>query len=140
MSTTVQEARLFHPAVTDSVIRVLVVDDYPAVAEVIYLMLDSVGCDVWLADSTETALQLLPERDWDVLVTDLKMPGLSGLELLRLRDRELPAILMGAGEQNGMSLELRFLNAAWLQKPFSEAQLVDLVLSAAHRRRGKHRC
>jgi CheY-like chemotaxis protein len=139
MSTTGHEARLFHPAVTDAVIQVLVVDDYPAVADVIYLMLDSVGCDVWLADSAEAALQLLPEHDWDVLVTDLNMPGLSGLELLRLRDRELPAILMGAGEQNGMSLELKFLNAAWLQKPFSEAQLIELVLSAADRRRWKLR-
>jgi CheY-like chemotaxis protein len=105
-------------------IAVLVVDDYPAVAEIVRAMLESAGCYVWLADSAE--------RDWDVLVTDLQMPGLSGLDLLRRRDPTLPAILMSAQQMNGIGFELRRLNAVWLQKPFSPAQLIELVLNAGH--------
>ncbi len=113
-------------------IAVLVVDDYPAVAEVVRKMLESAGCDVWLADSAESALELLSERHWDVLVTDLQMPGLSGLDLLRKRDPTIPAILMSAQQMNGIGFELRRLNAVWLQKPFSPAQLIELVLNAGN--------
>jgi CheY-like chemotaxis protein len=117
-------------------ISVLVVEDYSAVADIVCQVLESAGCDVWLAASGEVALELLPEHRWDMLVADLNMPGVSGLDLLRLRDPTLPAILMSAGEINGIAFELRFLNAVWLQKPFTPAKLIDLVLNSGHGQTG----
>ena len=64
----------------------------------------------------------MPENDWDVLVADLDLPGISGLDLLRLRDPTLPAILMSAQELDGIAFELAFLDAVWLRKPFSPAK------------------
>lgn len=124
--------RLF--SLVDAAPMVLVVDDHPAVADVVCTMLESAGYDVWSAGSAEAALQLLPEARWDVLVTDLNMPGLSGMDLLRRRDIELPAVLMSAQEPHGLIFELRSLNAVWLQKPFSRSHLIDLVASAVSRR------
>jgi two-component system response regulator GlrR len=109
---------------------VLVVEDYPAVADVVCTILERVGCDVWAAYSAETALELLPEAEWDLLITDWRMPGLSGLELLRRRDMTVPAILMSAGQPEGILFELHALNAVWLQKPFSPSQLIDLVVAS----------
>jgi DNA-binding NtrC family response regulator len=131
MMNQIQELQqLLRPA--SETMTVLVVDDYPGVADVVRTMLESIGCEVWLAASAESALELLPQRDWDVLVTDLHMPGLSGLDLLRRRDPALPAILMSAQELHGLAFELRRLNAVSLQKPFSPAQLIELVLNAGH--------
>lgn len=120
-------------AVVDAAPMVLVVDDYPAVADVVCTMLESAGYDVWSAGSAEAALQLLPEARWDALVTDLNMPGLSGLDLLRRRDINLPAVLMSAQEPHGLLFELLSLNAVWLQKPFSPSHLIDLVASSMSR-------
>jgi DNA-binding NtrC family response regulator len=113
---------------------VLIVDDYPAVGELARMILEAVGYDVWIAESAEAALQLLPEARWDALVTDLNMPGLSGMHLLRRRDPAVPAVLMSAQAPYGLILELRHLNAVWLQKPFSPSQLIDSVESAVARR------
>jgi DNA-binding response OmpR family regulator len=119
--------------VVDAAPMVLVVDDYPALADVVCTMLESAGYDVWAAESAEAALRLLSDARWDALVTDLNMPGLSGMDLLRRRDIELPAVLMSAQEPHGLIFELRSLNAVWLQKPFSPAQLINLVAKAARR-------
>jgi CheY-like chemotaxis protein len=131
MTDEFPHTQLFIPC-TDT-IDVLVVDDYPAVADMVCRTLEAVGCDVWLADSGETALELIPEHSWDVLVTDLNMPGISGLELLRRRDAHLPAILMSAEAITDIRFELKALDAAWLKKPFSAAQLIELVMSRAQR-------
>jgi DNA-binding NtrC family response regulator len=71
----------------------------------------------------------LPENDWNVLVADLDLPGISGLDLLRLRDPTLPAILMSEQELDGIAFELAFLDAVSLRKPFSPAKLIELVLT-----------
>jgi CheY-like chemotaxis protein len=131
MTDEFPHTQLFIPC-TDT-IDVLVVDDYPTVADMVCRTLEAVGCDVWLADSGETALELIPEHSWDVLVTDLNMPGISGLELLRRRDAHLPAILMSAEAITDIRFELKALDAAWLKKPFSAAQLIELVMSRAQR-------
>ena len=119
----------------DTAPMALVVDDYPTLADVVCTMLESAGYDAWSAVSAEAALQLMSEARWDVLVTDLNMPRLSGMDLLRRRDSNLPAVLMSAQEPGGLIFELRSLNAVWLQKPFSPSQLINLVGKAVHHHR-----
>jgi DNA-binding response OmpR family regulator len=112
---------------------VLVVDDDAPVAEVVSMMLEAAGFSVRVTSSAESALALLRENHWDVLVTELNMPGLSGMDLLRRRDVELPAVLMSAAEAHGVDIALRWLNAVWLQKPFTPAQLINVLVNAANR-------
>lgn len=70
-----------------STAHVLLVDDEAVAREGLATALRRDGLDVTTADNGEAALTLLRQRDYEVLLTDVKMPGMDGLELLR-RARE----------------------------------------------------
>jgi DNA-binding NtrC family response regulator len=63
--------------------RVLVVDDDPASVDALRTLLELDGFDVTAIDSSRLAVELLDARPFDVVVTDLEMPGVSGLEVIR---------------------------------------------------------
>jgi CheY-like chemotaxis protein len=86
-----------------SKLQILVVDDEPSVREVTELMLISSGYDVCTAGDGFTALQQLRRTVPDVMVSDLKMPLMSGYELLSVVRRRFPQILTVAmsGEYDG---------------------------------------
>jgi signal transduction histidine kinase/DNA-binding response OmpR family regulator len=67
----------------DAGARVLIVDDEPSVAEVFQEFLASQGYTLSLAASGEEAVRRLPEFHPDMILTDLNLPGLSGLEVMR---------------------------------------------------------
>jgi len=68
--------------------RVLIVDDHQPIAWALCQALGEDGYDACFANSGQEALQLAGERDFDLVFTDLKMPGMSGIEWVRkLRDR-----------------------------------------------------
>jgi len=79
--------------------HILVVDDEPFVLESVALLLDSFGYDVTTSGHPREALAKLQSNRFDVILTDIKMPGMSGIELLgeiRKFDMETPVILMTA--------------------------------------------
>jgi DNA-binding NtrC family response regulator len=63
--------------------RILVVDDEPAMREALYDWLKEDGYDVGLAEGGKEAIVMAEEKSWDVILLDLKMPGMDGLETLR---------------------------------------------------------
>ena len=70
--------------------KVLVVDDEPSVVEVLYRFLTRRGCEVTTASGGEEALAHLRQGRQDMMLLDLKMPGIDGLEVLkRIQDEEL---------------------------------------------------
>ncbi|TRX03260.1 sigma-54-dependent transcriptional regulator [Candidatus Methylobacter oryzae] len=62
--------------------RVLVADDEPNARRVLEILLRKLGCEVFSAPDGQSALDLLHQGPMDLLITDLNMPGMSGLELL----------------------------------------------------------
>jgi two-component system, chemotaxis family, sensor kinase CheA len=79
--------------------RILVVDDSPLTRELISALLEAVGYDILTAADGVEALHLLSHSQVDLVVTDLEMPGLDGLELTRqLKAHEalnrLPVIIL----------------------------------------------
>lgn len=62
--------------------RVLVADDEPNARRVLEILLRKLGCEVFSAPDGQSALDLLHQGPLDLLITDLNMPGMSGLELL----------------------------------------------------------
>ena len=62
--------------------RVLVVDDEPNARRVLEILLRKLGCEVFSAPDGKTALEIVHETAVDLLITDLNMPGMNGLELL----------------------------------------------------------
>lgn len=107
--------------------RVCIVDDEPGVRELLQLMCESIALDVATYDSAETFLAGCAPSDWDLMVLDIDMPGMSGLELLEaLRRRGLaqPVVMISGGHDEARVARARELGAAsFFAKPFSLAAL-----------------
>ncbi len=118
--------------------KVLVVDDETSILDTLQILLRREGFEVAVARSGREALDRLEETSPDVVITDIRMPGLSGLELLaevRQRDPEMPVILMTA--QASLQSAVQAVNHGafyYLQKPFSNGDLVALCRRAAETR------
>ncbi len=79
--------------------RILIVDDDPGQRSLLDSFLRSQGFDTVIADSGERALETLRTGKFDMMISDVRMPGLSGLETLRLARQEhatLPVLLVTA--------------------------------------------
>lgn len=102
--------------------RVLVVDDEQRYCALLRRALERDGFQVTTAHSGEAGVDLLLQGETDLLVTDLDMPGLTGLDLLELAGRlpEPPALLVVTAQKamlEGTAGRLR--NAQCLLKPFT---------------------
>src|SRR3954470_11718943 len=117
--------------------RILVIDDEDVIRMLVMEILESAGHDVTGADSAECALGLLEESDFDLVVSDVVMPGLSGLELLEAvhaRRASLPVVLVtGAGTYDTLSQALTRGAAGLVTKPFAHADLQSAVAGALER-------
>jgi CheY-like chemotaxis protein len=112
--------------------RILVIDDEPVVRSLLVEILERAGHDVVSAADAAAGLAQLEAYSFDVVVSDVVMPGLSGVELLReLRGRraDVPVLLItGAGMQATFSGADRVL-----AKPFAHAELTQAVEAALPR-------
>jgi EAL domain-containing protein (putative c-di-GMP-specific phosphodiesterase class I)/CheY-like chemotaxis protein len=115
--------------------RVLVIDDEPAVLRVLGLLLERHGFAVDSASNARDALAMLADKKFDVVLTDIIMPELSGLDLLReLRhhDLDVPVILMTAGATLDSALDaIEYGAQQYLLKPVEPEALVQSVGRAA---------
>jgi DNA-binding response OmpR family regulator len=118
--------------------RVLVVDDNARTQEAIALYLRHAGYDVAGASTGPGALAAAAERQPDLIVLDLMLPGLSGLDVCRaLRDRtDVPIIMVTARTTEEDKLEgLRAGADDYVTKPFSPRELVARVATVLRRAR-----
>jgi len=117
--------------------RVLVIDDEEVVRMLVVEILESAGHEVIAAESAERALERLEGSDFDLVVSDVVMPGLSGLELLEIvheRRASLPIVLVtGAGTYDTLSQALTRGAAGLVTKPFAHADLQNAVAEALDR-------
>ncbi|AQY00827.1 response regulator [Microbacterium sp. LMI11-1-1.1] len=112
--------------------RVLVVDDDPDVALLVKTVLERrAGCEVAVAHDGQSAVERLETFTPDVVVTDIEMPGLDGLELLaelRRNDPLLPVIVMTAHVSVEYAVSaLRAQADEFLTKPLDNLKLVEAV-------------
>ena len=115
--------------------RILVVDDSEVTLEVLERHLSASGYLVDCATGASMALELLESEPFDLLVTDLKMPGMGGMELVRAareRHPDLTAMMItGYATVPGAVEALQNGVAEYLAKPFTKGELckaVDRVL------------
>jgi DNA-binding response OmpR family regulator len=111
---------------------VLVVDDEPTIAEVVARYLERAGYRTRVAGDGVEALNLVAERRPDLVVLDLMLPGIDGLEVmrrLREQDRERIALILltAKGEESDRVIGLRLGADDYVVKPFSPAELVARV-------------
>jgi len=117
--------------------RVLVVDDDPIVADVVCRYLEQDGCHVRLANTGEKAVASAVAEPPDLVVLDLMLPGIDGLEVLRrLRERDpaLPVVMLTAlGDEADRVLGLERGADDYVAKPFSPRELVLRIRSVLRR-------
>jgi CheY-like chemotaxis protein len=114
--------------------RALVLDDDPALRELMTGMLQSLGIETEAVTSGEEALSRLERERYDLVVTDLVMPRMTGWDVIAaIRERGLGvAIVLASGSVGNVdSRRARGLGATVLPKPFRVAELKAAVAAAA---------
>ena len=114
--------------------QVLVVDDEPDMLVNVARILRRGRYECVTAGSGEEALTLLRQRHPDLVLTDLRMPGMDGLALLRAVRQHappVPVVIFTAYTSEATAQEALAAGAsAFLAKPFTAAQLLDAVRTA----------
>ena len=119
--------------------RVLVVDDDETVRDVVRRYLERDGHEVIVAGDGESALQLVAAQVPDLIVLDLMLPGIDGLEVCRrLRQRHsVPIVMLTAlGEEEDRVVGLQLGADDYVTKPFSPRELALRVGSVLRRAKG----
>src|SRR6059058_602365 len=113
---------------------ILVVDDEKNQREILETILSGEGYDVTTASSGEAAMKFVADRHFDLVLTDLKMTGMSGLELLKQLtdyDRSIIVILLTAHGTIDSAVDALRLGAfEYLQKPYDREKLLETVSRA----------
>jgi two-component system response regulator HydG len=120
---------------------ILIVDDESAILVSLGILFKNEGFAVITAQGGKAGLEALGQGPPDVVLTDIRMPGFSGMDLLaeaRQRDPEMPVILMTAQAELRTAIEAVNQGAfQYVQKPFETAALVAMCRRALESRRLK---
>jgi DNA-binding NtrC family response regulator len=110
---------------------ILIVEDEPKMRRLLELQLAEEGFNARIAADAETGLQILGKEAFDIVVTDLKLPGMSGLEFLQAVKRvnaDLPVVIMTAFGTVESAVDAMKAGASdYVLKPFSLAELVLVI-------------
>jgi two-component system chemotaxis response regulator CheY len=111
--------------------RILAVDDSEPMRQLVLQTLKTAGHDVLLGVDGQNALEIFAAEKFDLVITDINMPGMDGIELvrqIRARDTEIPILALTTegdesfrrrGEEAGVD--------GWIVKPFKPAQFIAIV-------------
>ena len=118
--------------------RVLIVDDEPYIRELIQRCLEMEGYDCHTAAHAEAALEALAAGEYELLVSDIHMPGKSGMELLaivRQRHPDLAVLMVTGVDDRKVGIQALRLGAyGYLIKPFDVNELAINAANALQRR------
>ena len=120
--------------------RILVVDDEPQITRVLRTSLSSHGYDIRVANDGETALEIMKDWSPDLVITDLAMPNMDGLELCRrVRAKsQIPILVLSVrGEER---TKVKALDAGaddYVTKPFGMEELLARVRANLRRARAE---
>ena len=117
--------------------NILVVDDEKSQREILEMILSAEGYDVTTASSGEAALKMAREHRFDLVLTDLKMTGIDGIELLQkllAYDSSIIVILLTAhGSIDSAKEALRRGAFDYLEKPYDREKLLETINRALTR-------
>ncbi len=117
---------------------VLVVDDESGILQTLEILLRAEGFAPHVAHGGKAALELIPQLSPDIVLSDVRMPHVTGVEVLaaaRAHDPDVPVILMTA--QATLQTAMQAVNAGafyYIQKPFRNDELIAILKRAAEHR------
>jgi two-component system, LuxR family, response regulator FixJ len=114
--------------------KVYVIDDDEAMRDSLDFLLDSSGFDVALFENAQSFLDALPNLALGCVVSDVRMPGIDGIELLKrmkARHGPYPVIIMTGHGDVPLAVEAMKLGAVdFLEKPFEDDRLIAMIETA----------
>jgi len=117
--------------------RILVIDDQDSIRRVVRRALEQDGHEVFDASDGELGMEILESQSFDLVITDIFMPGQDGIVTLRQIRKRFPSlkvIVISGGDSTGlldMRQDAEFLGAvSSLQKPFNAREIIDIVRAA----------
>ena len=119
--------------------KLLVVDDEPLISDIIAQCLETEGYECHTADCAEQALSLLSKNTYALIVSDIMMPGKSGIELLDIVKKRYPdiaVIMVSAVDDRKTAIRALQLGAyGYVIKPFDINEIAISAVNALERRR-----
>lgn len=110
---------------------VLIIDDEPHIRLILSTALEGMASRVDTAESAEDALEILQDHPYDVVISDIRMPGMDGLELLRRIRNEQPwvrvLLITAHGTMDTVIEAMRLGAADFMPKPIDHKHLRDVV-------------
>lgn len=112
---------------------ILIVDDSYSIRNLLLVVLTRAGYQVLMAEDGKDALQYLDRKDLSLLITDLHMPNMNGLDLIRhVRQGDdhqyLPILFLTTETNSEIKLEAKNAGATgWITKPFSNEKLLQII-------------
>lgn len=116
--------------------RILVVDDEPSIVELIRVNLEDGGYDVGVAADGDEALERFSQEAWDLVILDLMLPGVDGIEVCRRirKESQVPIIMLTAkADEIDRVLGLEMGADDYVTKPFSPRELLARVRAILRR-------
>jgi len=116
--------------------HIIVVDDEPQITRVLRTTLDAQGYDIRTANDGESALEIMKDFAPDLVITDLAMPHMNGIELCRrLREvSQVPILVLSVRGEERSKIEALDSGADdYITKPFSTGELLARVRAALRR-------
>jgi two-component system response regulator FixJ len=114
--------------------KVYVIDDDPAMRDSLNFLLSSAGFEVTVFESALAFLDTLPTLDFGCVISDIRMPGVDGIDLLRRLQtdlKRLPVVIMTGHGDVPLAVEAMKLGAVdFLEKPFEDDRLVGMILAS----------
>jgi CheY-like chemotaxis protein len=116
--------------------KILVIDDEEIIIKSLSRLLEKNGYEVFIAKNGQDALIMTEEEDFDLILADIRMPGMNGVEttqsiykILEKKERKkLPTIFITGYVDQQIEKEAKALKpAAYIYKPFDIEELVDKV-------------
>src|SRR6267142_6588288 len=114
--------------------KVYVIDDDEAMRDSLNFLLDAAGFKVTLFETALSFLEALPRLDFGCVVSDIRMPGLDGIELLKRMkagNSTFPIVIMTGHGDVPLAVEAMKLGAVdFLEKPFEDDRLIVMIDTA----------
>ncbi len=122
-----------------AVAKILIVDDEPEICEILFRCLAGVGHKCRTAGSAEQAIDLLQSEEFQLVLVDLMMPGMSGMDLLTFINSQYHEIAVvietGVDDVNTALMTFQLGAFGYITKPFKQNDVVISVANALERRR-----
>lgn len=113
--------------------RILILDDQPEVREALRLILKHEGMQTEIAETSDQALDLAQRHNFDVILSDISHPGLSGLELLPIWKQtcpNVPIVIISASISSNLERAIGLGAFACVSKPFNGEAVLTSVRAA----------